>query len=191
MHMLLFCFHCGFINSLWPSDTIWQQGFWSALAQVMACCLIVPTHYQNQCWLISKPLWHSFECNFPRLPQLSIITVSLTISCLNFLSNLPGSKELMLLRLHLFMWRIHPIFFRVASLALGQSYNCPSVSKVTTKDMGNISRYLTSTTHNMTWIMCIFQTFYCNSTCQPVILQLSLSCCLTKKINIYNKPYTI
>ena len=31
------------------------------------------------------------------------------------------------------------IFFRVASLTLGQPYDCPSVSEVTLKDMGNIS----------------------------------------------------
>ena len=32
-----------------------------------------------------------------------------------------------------------PIFFRVASLALGQSYDCPSVSAATLRDMGKIS----------------------------------------------------
>ena len=32
------------------------------LAQVMACCLKAPSHYQNQCWLsISKVLYHSSE----------------------------------------------------------------------------------------------------------------------------------
>ena len=33
------------------------------------------------------------------------------------------------------------IFFRVASLALGQSYDCPSASEATLKDMGNRSLY--------------------------------------------------
>ena len=30
------------------------------------------------------------------------------------------------------------IFFRVTSLALGQSYDCPSASEVTLKDMGKM-----------------------------------------------------
>ena len=43
-----------FINSLRPSDAIWQHRSGSILAQVMACCLTAPSHYQNQCWLISS-----------------------------------------------------------------------------------------------------------------------------------------
>ena len=40
------------VNSLWPSDAIWRQGSRSTLVQVMACCLMTPSHYLNQCWLI-------------------------------------------------------------------------------------------------------------------------------------------
>ena len=37
----------------------------STLAQVMACCLMAPSHYLNQYWLIiSKVLWHFSEGNF-------------------------------------------------------------------------------------------------------------------------------
>ena len=47
------------VNSLRPSDVIRRQGTESTLAQVMACCLMAPSHYLNQCWLIiSKVLWH-------------------------------------------------------------------------------------------------------------------------------------
>ena len=54
-----------YLNSLWPSDTIWHQGSGSTLAQVMACCLTAPSHYLNQCWLIiSEVQWHSSEGNF-------------------------------------------------------------------------------------------------------------------------------
>ena len=50
------------INSLWPSDAIRRQGTESTVAQVMACCLMAPSRYLNQCWLIiSKVLWHSSE----------------------------------------------------------------------------------------------------------------------------------
>ena len=53
------------INSLWPSDAIWRQRTGSTLAQVMACCLMAPSHYLNQCWLIiSEVLRHSPEGNF-------------------------------------------------------------------------------------------------------------------------------
>ena len=48
------------INSLGPSDAIWRHGTRSTLAQVMACCLMAPSHYLNQCWLIiSKVLWQA------------------------------------------------------------------------------------------------------------------------------------
>ena len=40
------------INSLRPSYSIWRHGSGSILAQVMACCLMAPSHYLNQCWLI-------------------------------------------------------------------------------------------------------------------------------------------
>ena len=72
------------VNSLWHSDAIWHHGSqsilaqlmaWccqchmvtsvSILAQVMTCCLMAPSHYLNQYWLvISKVLWHSSEGNF-------------------------------------------------------------------------------------------------------------------------------
>ena len=66
-------------NSLGPSDTIWRWRSWSALAQVMACCLTAPSHYLNHCWLIiSKVLWHSSEDivirRFEDTNQLSKIT---------------------------------------------------------------------------------------------------------------------
>ena len=41
------------INSLRPSDAIWWHRSGSTLAQVMACCLTAPSHYLNQCWLIT------------------------------------------------------------------------------------------------------------------------------------------
>ena len=35
------------VNSLWLSDAIWCHRSVSTLAQVMACCLTAPSHYQN------------------------------------------------------------------------------------------------------------------------------------------------
>ena len=42
------------ITSLRPSDTIWRHRSGSTLAHVMACCLTAPSHYLNQCWLITS-----------------------------------------------------------------------------------------------------------------------------------------
>ena len=51
-------------DSLWLSDAIWRHRSGSTLAQVMGCCLMAPSHYLNQCWLlISEILWHSPESN--------------------------------------------------------------------------------------------------------------------------------
>ena len=37
------------INSLWPSDAKLQHTSRLALAQVMDCCLMAPSHYVKQC----------------------------------------------------------------------------------------------------------------------------------------------
>ena len=41
------------VNSLWHSDAIWQLRSGSTLVQLMVCCPTAPSHYLNQCWLIS------------------------------------------------------------------------------------------------------------------------------------------
>ena len=52
------------INSLWPSDAIWWQGFWSALDQVTACSgnVLLPDGTKS----LPKPLlnYHSSEGNY-------------------------------------------------------------------------------------------------------------------------------
>ena len=63
----ILCCRTFLFNSLWPNDSIWQHRSRSTLAQVMACCLMAPSHYLNQCWLIfSKVKWHSVEGNLTR-----------------------------------------------------------------------------------------------------------------------------
>ena len=73
-------------NSLWPSDNIWHGITWSTLVQVMAWCLMAPSHCLNQCWLIiSEVLWQPPEGNFTKdIPQLPINKISLKITCLKF-----------------------------------------------------------------------------------------------------------
>ena len=55
----------GALNSFWPSDTsLWNKSR-STLTQVMVYCLMSPSHYLNQCWLlIGEFLWYSPENNF-------------------------------------------------------------------------------------------------------------------------------
>ena len=49
------------IKSLRPIDAIWWHKSWSALAQVMAWCLMAPSHYLNQCWL--EDYWYPSQGN--------------------------------------------------------------------------------------------------------------------------------
>ena len=49
------------IISLWPSDAIWRHRSGSTLAQVMACCLMAPSHYLNQCWLVISEIHSSIS----------------------------------------------------------------------------------------------------------------------------------
>ena len=39
-------------NSLWPRDAIWLHRSRTVLGQVMACCLMAPSHNLNQCYNI-------------------------------------------------------------------------------------------------------------------------------------------
>ena len=53
------------IKSLWPSDGVWWPRSGSTLVQVKACCLMAPSHYPNQSWLIiNKASCHLSEGNF-------------------------------------------------------------------------------------------------------------------------------
>ena len=64
------------INLLGPCNTIWRQRSRSTLTQVMACCLMAPSHYLNQCWLmISEVLWHSPDSNLTE--YTSVVEMSL------------------------------------------------------------------------------------------------------------------
>ena len=53
------------VNSLWVSDAIRLHISGSTLAQATASYQTAPSHYLNQCQLISSEiLWHSAEWNF-------------------------------------------------------------------------------------------------------------------------------
>ena len=74
------------------NTSIWWHRFESTLAKIMACCLIAPGHYMNQCWLIiSKVQWHLSEGNFTRINH----KISFEITCIKFHPDSPGMIELM------------------------------------------------------------------------------------------------
>ena len=54
-----------YLNSLWPSKAILWHRTWSTLVQVMAWCLMAPSHHRNQSWLlISEVLYCQHEGHF-------------------------------------------------------------------------------------------------------------------------------
>ena len=62
------------INSLWPGDARWLERSGSTFTQIMACCLMAPSHYQNQYWLIIDDiLWYYFEIIFTVSTQATIL----------------------------------------------------------------------------------------------------------------------
>ena len=71
------------------------------------------------------------------LTHLNTFSVSYEILAVIFFFVLLYSHFLWIHLMHLPMW------FRVASVALKQSYDCPSASEVTLKHMGNIDRQQT------------------------------------------------
>ena len=49
-------------NSSWTSGAIWRHKAGTTLAQVIACCLMAPSHRTNKCWhIINKFSWHSSQ----------------------------------------------------------------------------------------------------------------------------------
>ena len=81
--------HCG----LGSSDAIWWHRSGSILAQVMACCLMAPSHYLNQYftnhqWGLAPFTWGQF-CRCSRY-----LFLSLKITRLISQPHLPGVSEL-------------------------------------------------------------------------------------------------
>ena len=81
------------LNSLRHSLAIWRHRTWSTLVQAMVCCLTVPNHYLNQCWLIlTEVLWHTHEGNVTG--NVQEIFQSLKITNLRLQPHLPVANEL-------------------------------------------------------------------------------------------------
>ena len=85
----------GFINSLWPSDTIWRQISGSTLAQVMGCCWRHPAITWTNVDLSSVKFSDiHIRAISQEMPRPSITKICLKITCLKLHSNFPGTKEL-------------------------------------------------------------------------------------------------
>ena len=69
------------VNSLWSREAMWQPRPKSTLAQVMACCLMAPSHYLNNANL---PSIRSFENQLRaisnEIPQPLITKITLNIT---------------------------------------------------------------------------------------------------------------
>ena len=66
--------YCIYLNPLYPSDLVWQPRSGWTLARVMACSLMVPSHFLNQCWLfVSENLRHSPGGNFTTSVKATIL----------------------------------------------------------------------------------------------------------------------
>ena len=73
---------CGsqWVNSLWPSDAIWQHRSGSTLAQVMACCLMAPSHYLNQFWSLVTYCGIHLRAVSQEILKIPIMDMSLKIT---------------------------------------------------------------------------------------------------------------
>ena len=94
-YVILALTHRHHVNSLWPSGTIWRQGFESTLAQVMACCL----WHQAITWTnVDLSSVRSSDIHLrvvsQKIPQPSVTKISLKTAYLKFHSNHPGVNEL-------------------------------------------------------------------------------------------------
>ena len=70
------------VNTLWPSGAVWWHTSDSTVSQVMAWCLLAPSHYLNQSWLvISESQWHQSEHISQEIPQALITLISFKIHC--------------------------------------------------------------------------------------------------------------
>ena len=85
--------HSFILNLLWPSDVKWWHRSGSTLAQVMACYLMAPSHYLNQCWsLISEVLWNSPESNFIVSAQDAILYLKIENYIFKIIATSPSGQ---------------------------------------------------------------------------------------------------
>ena len=83
-----------FINSLWANHVIWWHRSGSILVEVMACCLMAPSYYLNQCrLLIRKVQWYPPESNFTFIAQAYTLYNEFENDNSKLLPHLPGAMS--------------------------------------------------------------------------------------------------
>ena len=103
------------IHSYWRYTT---KKSLSTLAQMIACCLMAPNHYLNQCWRkTSEALWHSLEVNFPENSHdiYPCYAMRLQITDFRLQPHLLGVNELSYVRQYLLYPGGVPLTFRQLS----------------------------------------------------------------------------
>ena len=77
------------INSLSPSDAIYWKRYWSTMVQIMAWCLMAPSHYLNQYWLEIIPI--HLNANSQQMYKMSLRKLSIKNRFLIFLCICQGT----------------------------------------------------------------------------------------------------
>ena len=97
MTSLQWCRVDSFVNikALLLSAAMWRHRFRPTLAQVMACCLMAPSHYLDQSWHIIKcALWYSTDCNFTRKAREHNLEYLLGDCTFQLSPHLPGAMNM-------------------------------------------------------------------------------------------------
>ena len=83
--------HLLMVNSLWPSDTIWQHRNGSTLAQVMVWFRSAPSYYLNQYWCYLNGFYSICidRAIFQEVLMMSICKMSVENHTLNITSTSP------------------------------------------------------------------------------------------------------
>ena len=93
-HGNLYSSHYDLVKSLWSSDAIWWYKSGSAFPQVMACCLMVPSHYLNQDLPSNVFCGIHLRAISQWVPKLQFCVISFKIVLVKLLPHLPGTCEL-------------------------------------------------------------------------------------------------
>ena len=134
-------------NSLWPSGTIWRQRSGSTLAQVMACCLMAPSHYLSQCWpLIRKVLWYSIlliNCICDGIHHDRINTLRLRPNRCQFADAF--SKCIFFMKMYKFWLKFHWSLFLGVQLKYSSIGSDKSLAPMGDKPLSEPTRWVDST----------------------------------------------
>ena len=103
-------------------------------AALLLCCAAETIFHRGLPGNVLEP-WNYWLCLYQLCyiqytPRMVVLYVSLCFLVDRHFSILPIYSA--------WRWSVLPISFRVTSLALGQSYDCPSAIEATLKDMGRV-----------------------------------------------------